>query len=113
LEESVTWYEWSGATKEQPLIEFLPKRNSFDMFQNVSCRAILESKFSCNSNVSLITDGPVGQYQFKYQMKSTQEDDSAAYADVEKSIKSLKSRTHEDDRKEALRLVRTFRGVCD
>jgi hypothetical protein len=39
-------------------------------------------------------------------MKSTQEDDSAAYADVEKSIKSLKSRTHEDDWKEALRLVR-------
>jgi len=103
--ESVTWYEWNGEKREQPLVEFLPKRHPFDQFQNASCRVISESKLSCNSNVSLITDGPLGQYQFKYQMKGTQEDDSAPYKEVESSIKALASRSHEDDKKEAVRLI--------
>lgn len=105
LHNSTTWYEWNGTGIEQPLVEFLPKRGTYDMFQNASCRAISESKLSCNSNVSLITDGPVGQYQFKYQMKGTQEDDSRPYREVENSIKSLNGRAHEDDRKEAIRVV--------
>ena len=60
---------------------------------------------TCNTNISVITDGPVGQYQFKYIMKSTQEDDTSAYGLVEQSIKSLQSRVHEDDTKEAARLI--------
>ena len=55
--------------------------------------------------MSIITDGPIGQYQFKYLLKPTQDDDSADYAHVEQSIKSLAGRVHKDDRKEAIRLV--------
>jgi len=100
-----TWFEWNGDSRLQPIVEFLPKRGKYDLFQNVSCRAISESKFSCNSNMALITDGPVGQYQFKYHIKKTQDDDTAEYAEVEKSIKSMNGRTHEDDRNEARRLI--------
>ena len=77
------WIEWDGTEKHQPIIEVLPKRYTYDLFQNVCCKAISESKMTCNSNVAIITDGPVGQYQFKYVMKSTQEDDVAAYSQVE------------------------------
>ena len=105
VKEDNVWFQWNGVEKQQPIIEVLPKRHSYDLFQNVSCKAISESKFTCNSNVSIITDGPVGQYQFKYQMKSTQDDDTAAYSLVEHSIKSLASRVHEDDGKEAARLI--------
>jgi hypothetical protein len=42
------------------------------------------------------------QYQFKYILKSTQEDDTAAYSLVEKCIKSLSGRVHEEDEKEAM-----------
>ena len=67
--------------------------------------AVSNSKFSCNSNVSVILDGPVAQYQFKCTTKGTQEDDTAAYAEVQRSIKSLEGRVHEDDRNEAIRRV--------
>jgi hypothetical protein len=70
VKENVPWFAWDGTEKQQPLIEILPKRNNYDLFQNVSCKVISESKLTCNSNVSIITDGPVGQYQFKYIMKS-------------------------------------------
>jgi hypothetical protein len=86
-------------------IEVLPKWHIFYLFQNVACCAISVSKFTCNSNISIITDGPVGQYQFKYVLKPTQEDDTAAYSLVEESIKSLQSRVHEDNKKEAVRLI--------
>jgi hypothetical protein len=55
--------------------------------------------------VSFITDGPVGQYQFKYQTKDTQADDSAPHHEVEMSIKSMTDRTHEDDGREATRII--------
>ena len=105
--EGATWYEWNGNSREQPIVEILPKRRKYDHFQNISCRAVSESKFSCNSNVSVITDGPVGQYSFKYVTKSTQEDDSAPYAEVENSIKNMSSdRVYEEDRDEAIRILR-------
>ena len=59
LEEKKPWFTWSGGWRDQALVEFLPRRSSYDVFQNISCKAISESKFSCNSNISLITDGPV------------------------------------------------------
>ena len=105
LDDSVDWYEWNGTVQKQPLLEFLPKRGECDQFQNSCCRAISLSKFSCNSNASFITDGPVGMYQFKYQTKDTQADDSAPYHEVEMSIKSMTNRTHDDDGKEAARII--------
>ena len=71
----------------------------------MSCEAISESKFSCNSNAQLITDGPVSQYQFKYQHKGTQEEDTAEYGGVEKIMKTLGEREHEDDKKETCHLI--------
>jgi hypothetical protein len=105
VKQSNPWFAWNGTEKDQPIIEILPKRQDYDLFQNVSCKAISESKLTCNSNVSVITDGPVGQYQFKYILKSTQADDTAPYALVEYSIKSLAGRVHNDDKKEASRRI--------
>jgi hypothetical protein len=105
VNNSNLWFEWTGDDKLQLIIKVLPKSHTYDLFQNVSCMAISESKLTCNSNVSNITDGPVGQYQFKYIMKSMQEDDCAAYSLVENSIKSLSSPLHDDNGKEACRRI--------
>ena len=83
VRESVVWYTWKGVPKQQPIIQFLPKRTTFDLFQNVSCPAITHSKFSCNNNLSLITDGPIAQYMFKYHLKPTQDSETEDYMEVE------------------------------
>jgi len=103
--EGKSWFTWNGEERRQPLVEFLPKRCQYDLFQNVSCGVISESKLSCNSNVALITDGPVSQYMFKYQHKETNTDDTAEYSEVDKSIKSMHGRAHADDRAEAIRVI--------
>jgi hypothetical protein len=73
LMEDNKGFQWNGKGKEQSIVEVMPKRLAYDLFQNVSCPAISESKLTCNSNVSIITDGSIGQYQFKHNMlKSTQ-----------------------------------------
>ena len=84
-----TWYAWNGVKREQPIVPGCAKRNTYDLFQNISCPAVSLSKFGCNSNVQLITDGPIGQYQFKDNFKptSTQDDDTKDYAMVDSSIK--------------------------
>ena len=106
IAESKTWFEWDGSSRQQPLVEILPKRGMYDLFQNPSCRAVSESKFSCNSNVSVVTDGPIGNYCCKYAVKDTKKDDQAAYTKVDESMKKMNDeRIHDDDRKEALRRV--------
>jgi hypothetical protein len=50
IKENNPWFEWNGTQQVQPIIEILPKRQTYDLFQNVSCRAISESKLTCNSN---------------------------------------------------------------
>ena len=106
-QESISWYLWNGDVKDQPLCQISPKRKKYDLFQNTSCPAISYSKFSCNNNVSVILDGPIGQYQHKYQEKETQQDDTADYKEVEATIRKFDcdSRRHEDDRPEALRRI--------
>ena len=97
---------WAGDQTIQPLLQVLPKRRTYDLFQNVSCPAISESKLSCNINVALVFDGPIAQYQIKSMLKGTQEDDTTEYAEVEESIKKLNGvRAHENDKSEAMRLV--------
>jgi hypothetical protein len=56
--KGVLWYLWNDDHEVQPLLQFLLKRSVYDLFQNTSCEAMAESKFACNSNVSVITDGP-------------------------------------------------------
>lgn len=100
------WYTYSGKVETQPIVEFLPTRATYDLFQNVTCPAISHSKFACNSNVALITDGPVSQYQFKYQMKKNQKEETADYEEVLKSIRGLNGRKHpDDDKAEAIRIL--------
>ena len=99
------WFTWNGEQLVQPIIEVLPRRGTYDLFQNTSCSAISESKMACNTNANVITDGPIGQYMFKYQHKSTQKDDVADYEHVDRAIKNIAEQKHDDDRKEALRLV--------
>jgi hypothetical protein len=101
----VAWFRWDGSLVNQPILQILPKRGPYDLFQNVSCRAISESKLSCNTNVNLITDGPISQYNIKYQNKDTRKDDTKEYKAVLESIKRVQGRVHDDDRKEALRLI--------
>jgi hypothetical protein len=103
--DGLPWFVWNGDQLQQPLVEILPKRSAYDLFQNTSCRAILDSKVACNSNAAVIMDGPIGQYQFKYQHKGTQKDDAADYENVERSIKNLSDRKHDDDKDEAVRVV--------
>ena len=59
----------------------------------------------CNTNISLLFPGPVGQYTFKYNLKDTQKDDVEKYNRVSKSTqKSLSAaRSHESDRSESIR----------
>ena len=104
--ESVEWYLWNGSVRSQPIAQIVPKRRKYDLFQNVSCPAISYSKFSCNNNVSPILDGPIGQYQHKYQEKETQKEDTAEYSEVEALIRNFDcERKHEADRPEALRRI--------
>jgi hypothetical protein len=83
----------------------LSKQLNYDLFQKASCKAISESKLTSNSNVSIITYGLVGQYQFKYIMKATQDNNTAAYSKVERSIKALASQMNNDDLSEATCLI--------
>lgn len=99
------WFEWNGIKKEQPIVQVCVKRGTYDLFQNICCPAISHSKFACNSNVQLITDGPIGQYQFKYNFKPTQDDDTKEYSEVDRTIKNLQGRLHENDRSEAIRRI--------
>ena len=103
--EGTPWFKWDGEQAKQPLVQILPKRKPYDLFQNVSCKAISESKLACNSNVSLITDGPVSQYQIKYQTKGNYDEESAEYKECEDEMKKVACRKHELDRSEALRLI--------
>ena len=101
----VRWFSWNGSEYLQPLVEFLPKRNCYDLFQNVCCPAISHSKLTCNSNIALITDGPLSQYQFKYQLKKTQKEDTMDYEDCLQSMKSMNGRSHDQDKPEAVRVI--------
>ena len=106
-QESVRWYNWNGSYKEQPLMMVLPQRRQYDLFQNVSCDAISFSKFSCNNNTSVVLDGPIGMYQYKYQTKEQQKEETADYSELLSSVKRFASddRKHELDRPEALRRI--------
>ncbi len=45
--------------------------------------------FECNSNVAVITDGPIGMYSCKYINKPNEKDDTTEYAQVEAVMKKM------------------------
>jgi Helitron helicase-like domain at N-terminus len=105
-EDSMSWFLFDGTFTDHRVCHLIPKRNEFDLCQNVACNAVSQSKFACNSNVSVVTEGPVGQYTYKYPMKDCQEEEEATYADVERDIKRMSGeRVHQNDRAEALRKI--------
>ncbi len=104
--DSIPWFAWTGEEKSQPLIQILPKRSRYDLFQNVCCTAVSLSKFSCNTNVSLITDGPIGYYIAKYCVKPNDKDEVSEYAEVDASMKKMSTESvHDNHRSEALRII--------
>ena len=103
--EGVNWYEWTGVEVKQPLLLMQARRGAYDLCQNICCTAISQSKLSCNSNIALIMDGPVGQYQHKYQQKANQDEESHDYKRIEDDVRKLNGRVHEEDRPEALRII--------
>ena len=73
LEESDTRYSYSydGARQKKHFYKMKVKRNQYDVFQNVSCFPVSESKIGIgNSNVSFLFPGPILPYICKYQMKT-------------------------------------------
>ena len=105
--ESTPWFTWSGEKKHQPIVQFLPQRNRYDLFQNVACHAVSQSKFTCNSNLAVITDGPIAMYTCKYTTKGNQRDDTVEYAEVEAQMKRMEGegRKHLESKSEALRII--------
>lgn len=94
--DAVQWYLWNGTFNERTIKEVCLKRHSFDAFQNVSCPAISQSKMTCNTNMSGVMPGPVGQYSFKYSLKSTQKDDTEEYERVRQVTEKILSKLQKD-----------------
>jgi hypothetical protein len=103
--EKVKWFLWDGSWEERYIKEVCLKRQAYDAFQNVSCPAISQSKLTCNTNISLIMPGPIGQYAFKYTLKGTQEEDTEEYGHVVQATQKVlsKLRLHESNQPEAMR----------
>jgi len=97
--EKVKWFLWDGSCEERYIKEVCLKRQAYDAFQNVSCPAISHSKLTCNTNISLIMPGPIGQYAFKYTLKGTQEEDTEEYGRVVQATQKVlsKLRLHESN----------------
>ena len=103
----VKWYCYDGSFEERHIKEVVVRRHKYDAFQNVSCRAISHSKLTCNTNIQVVMPGPIGQYTFKYIMKSTQKDDEEEYSRIDQAMKKVLSglRRHESNVSESIRRV--------
>ena len=102
-----SWYKWDGSCATKKMIEINPRRGSFDQIQNVSCPVISESKMTCNSNVQIISPGPVVSYCTKYISKGNQNVETEDYGRVADETRKMLSdeRKYPDNKKEALRRV--------
>jgi hypothetical protein len=101
------YFRWDGTVEMRPLYTLIPERGCYDLFQNVCCKAVSESKVACNSNVTFLFPGPYTFYCCKYNMKATQADDRHDYDRVVRTVRKAtkKGRVHESNRSEAMRLV--------
>ena len=105
--EPCAWFSWTGKSENRVFKDVLLKRKGADAFVNESCTAISQSKFTCNTNIQVVTPGPLAQYGIKYTIKKTQEEDLEEYEKVENIVGNVLSKTkHKDnDRKEGIRKV--------
>ena len=101
----VSWYGRDGSQSDRYIKEVCPKRAPYDVFQNVCCQAISYSKLTCNTNISAVMPGPIGQYTFKYNLKGTQKEDTKEYSGVKEAMQRVLSKlqTYESDRLEAVK----------
>ena len=100
-----SWFTWKGTRLERYIKEAIRQRSKYDVFQNISCKSVSYSKLTCNSNLTLVMEGPVGMYNTKYNIKNTQVDERKAFEDVSKALeRTLQSeRKYEKDFSEAMR----------
>ena len=105
-DKPIRWYKWNGVSTERHINEVVIKRQAVDAFQNESCKAVSSSKLACNTNLSVVSPGPLAGYTFKYQLKDTQDDDTKEYERIsEVTERTLEKRKHDTDKPEALRRV--------
>ena len=106
----IAWYAWHGECKTMSMIEINRRRGRFDELQNISCPVISESKMTCNSNVQILSPGPIMVYTTKYLSKANQKEETNDYGRVAKESRQMLSderndRKHDDDRREAKRRI--------
>ena len=103
--DTVKWYFWDGGFSERNIKEICVKRHTYDAFQNVCCPAVSHSKLTCNSNISALMPGPVGQYTVKYNFKDTNKDDTEPYSGVSKATQRAltAAQMYESPRSESIR----------
>jgi len=106
-EAVVSWYKWDGTKTDRYIKEVCPRRGKYDVFQNICCPAISHSKLTCNTNVSVVMPGPVGQYSFKYNLKGTQKEDTRDYCAVKEAMQKVlsKLRTYDSEKSEAAKRI--------
>jgi PIF1-like helicase len=107
-DSKILWYNWNGSSSERYIKEICIKRHAYDAFQNVSCPAISQSKFSCNTNIAIIVPGPVSQYTFKYQLKDTQEDDTERYQRMAEAVRKSLLRAMSDQISDRSKVMSRF-----
>jgi hypothetical protein len=103
--EKVAWFNWDGSKSSRFIKEVCPKQGKYDVFQNTCCPSVSYSKLTCNSNVTVVMPGPIGQYLFKYNLKGTQKEDTKTYEGVKSAMQKTlsKMRPIESDRSEAVK----------
>jgi hypothetical protein len=103
------WTSWNGSETTRSSYSIEPQRHEYNLFQNVAIKAVSESKMTCNSNVSLITPGPLALYKTKYQTKATQEDEQEEFAEVAEMSRKILTPDRDmgdrTDRSEAIRIL--------
>jgi hypothetical protein len=97
--------DWQEKTTAS--LELLAFAKYVQSLSECAVQGYLSIKFTCNSNVAVITDGPIGMYACKYINKPNEKDDTIEYAQVEATMKKMadEGRKHQDDKSEALCLI--------
>ena len=74
------WYRFDGCFDKRAIMGIEEKRNIYDVFSNTYFPPLSNSLLMCNTNVRLLTPGPILMYVSKYVTKSTQKEDSEDFA---------------------------------
>lgn len=74
------WYRYDGSYQPRSIFETAPRREVADVFMNQYCLGVGMTKLiNGNTNVSLLSPGPIACYTTGYTTKGTQKQDSAEY----------------------------------